>query len=151
MTRQKSRRETEILTDAGPLTALADRNDPNHERIVAELARLPAVPLLTTWPCLTEAMYLVGEAAGHSGQDVLWGYVEDELVSLHDLSRDECRRMRVLMAQYADTPMDLADASLVAVAETRGLKRVFTVDSDFYVYRLADGGALEVIAGPLRR
>ncbi len=151
MTRKKARRETEILTDAGPLTALADRNDPNHERIVAEMANLPAVPLLTTWPCLTEAMYLAGEAAGHSGQDVLWGYVEDDLVQVHDLSSDERRRMRILMAQYADTPMDLADASLVAAAETRELQRVLTVDSDFYIYRLADGSALDLIVGPRRR
>jgi predicted nucleic acid-binding protein len=41
--------------------------------------------------------------------------------------------------------MDLADASLVAVAETRLFRRVFTIDSDFYVYRLADGSALEVV------
>ena len=41
--------------------------------------------------------------------------------------------------------MDLADASLVAVAEGRSLRRVFTVDNDFYVYRLSDGSALEVM------
>jgi predicted nucleic acid-binding protein len=53
--------------------------------------------------------------------------------------------MAALMAQYRDTPMDLADASLVAVAESLRLRRVFTIDSDFYVYRLADGSALEVL------
>ena len=50
-----------------------------------------------------------------------------------------------LMEQYTDHPMDLADASLVVVAESRTLRRVFTTDSDFYVYRLADGSALEVV------
>lgn len=148
MSRRKPRRETEILTDAGPLTAMADRNDPNRARVPVEIARLPAVPLITTWPCLTEAMYLVGEAAGHQGQEVSWGYVEDDLLRLHDLSLDERRRMRALMAQYADTPMDMADASLVVAAETRGLQRILTVDSDFYVYRLAGGSALEVLVGP---
>ena len=39
------------------------------------------------------------------------------------------------MAQYQDPPMDLADASLLVVAESRTLRRVFTTDSDFYVYR----------------
>jgi predicted nucleic acid-binding protein len=52
--------------------------------------------------------------------------------------------MAALMAQYQDTPMDLADASLVVVAESRAMRRVFTTDSDFYVYRLADGSSLEV-------
>ena len=50
-----------------------------------------------------------------------------------------------LMEEYRDTPMDLADASVVAAAESRSLRRVFTVDSDFYVYRLKDGTALEVL------
>ena len=41
--------------------------------------------------------------------------------------------------------MDLADASLVAVAESHSMRRVFTVDTDFYIYRLVDGAALEVV------
>ncbi len=49
------------------------------------------------------------------------------------------------MAQYADLPMDLGDASLVAVAEARGYRTIFTIDSDFYIYRLADGTVLEVV------
>jgi len=63
---------------------------------------------------------------------------------LHDLTPGETDRMAALMAQYQDTPMDLADASLVVVAESRAMRRVFTTDSDFYVYRLADGSSLEV-------
>lgn len=57
--------------------------------------------------------------------------------------------MAVLVEQYRDRPMHAADASLIAVAETRGYTQVFSVDSDFYVYRLADGTALEVVLGPL--
>lgn len=47
------------------------------------------------------------------------------------------------MAKYHDVPMDLADASLIAVAEQLGLRQVFSLDADFYVYRLADGTVLE--------
>lgn len=49
------------------------------------------------------------------------------------------------MERYRNVPMDLADASTVAVAESLSLRRVFAVDSDFYIYRLADGSALEVV------
>jgi predicted nucleic acid-binding protein len=41
--------------------------------------------------------------------------------------------------------MDLADGSLVVVAESRALRRIFTTDSDFHIYRLADGSRLEVV------
>jgi len=53
--------------------------------------------------------------------------------------------MRALMRDYADTPMDLADASLVAAAETLRQRRVFTVDKHFYVYRQRLGHAFEVV------
>lgn len=49
------------------------------------------------------------------------------------------------MEKYKDTPMDLADASLVVAAETLGLRRIFTLDSDFYVFRINDRDAFEVI------
>ena len=49
------------------------------------------------------------------------------------------------MPQYQYLPMDAADASLVAVAESRGFRRLFTIDSDFYIYRLAGGAVLEVV------
>jgi hypothetical protein len=41
--------------------------------------------------------------------------------------------------------MDLADASLVAVAETHRLDQIFSLDSDFYIYRLANGTVLDLI------
>ena len=44
--------------------------------------------------------------------------------------------MRILMRQYRDSPMDLADASLVAAAEKLNLRRIFTLDDHFYAYRI---------------
>ncbi len=56
--------------------------------------------------------------------------------------------MATLMDKYADRLMDLADASIVAMAEALGLKTIFTLDSDFLIYRLADGSALTVVPSP---
>jgi predicted nucleic acid-binding protein len=45
-----------------------------------------------------------------------------------------------LMVQYADHPIDLADASLVVLAETLKLRKVFTIDrNDFTTYRIKRG------------
>ena len=57
----------------------------------------------------------------------------------------EQRRIRQLMQQYHDVPMDLADASLVAAAEVLGIRQVFTLDSDFHIYRLHGKDAFDVI------
>lgn len=90
-------------------------------------------------------MYLLGRELGYPAQEALWGHVADGLLVLHTPSEGEPERMRTLMAQYRDRPMDLADASLVAAAETRNLRRIFTLDSDFYVYRLHGTHAFEVV------
>jgi uncharacterized protein len=133
------------LTDTGPLVALLDADDPYHAACVAAAQRLPFGPLLTTWVYFTEAMYLLGAVGGYRYQAALWHLRSAGRLVLHDLTATEADRMAVLMERYQDTPMDLADASLVVVAESRALRRVFTTDSDFHIYRLADGSTLEVV------
>ena len=132
------------LTDTGPLVALVNANDPYHDQANGILSRLPKVPLVTTWPCFTEAMYLLFQAGGYLAQEELWGWVADGLLRLYLPSEDEWRRMRALMEQYQDAPMDLADASVVVAAEALSLSKVFTLDRHFYAYRLEDSGVLEI-------
>ncbi len=133
------------LCDTGPLVALVDRDDPHHARCVVALQTLPAQPLLTTWPCLTEAMYLLWRAGGMPAHDELWGYLADDLVVLHIPEATEWERIRTLMQQYHDAPMDLADASLVAAAERFQLRRIFTLDRHFYAYRIDGQHPFDVI------
>lgn len=133
------------LCDTGPLVALVDRDDSHHARCMAALHTLPAQPLLTTWPCLTEAMYLLWRVGGLLAQDELWGYLADSLVVLYIPAATEWERMRTLMQQYHDAPMDLADASLVAAAERFQLRRIFSLDSHFYAYRIDGQHSFDVI------
>ena len=134
------------LTDAGPLVALIDADESDHELCATALGHLEP-PLVTTWPAFTEAMYLLARGGGAAGTQALWRLVTTDRLQLLDLSPLLVRRSAELMATYADLPMDLADATLVALAEERGLRRVFTLDSDFHVYRLHGRDAFEVIPG----
>ena len=103
------------------------------------------LPMLTTWPAFTEAMHLLGRIGGWPLQRNLWQFVEDGTLVFHANSTDEQLRMRNLMEQYRDRPMDLADASLVATAEARKDKRIFTIDGDFYIYQFNGREPFEVI------
>jgi len=132
------------LTDTGPLIALVDKGDISHIVCTNHLTLLSR-PLLTTWPCITEAMHLLNNIAGHFAQEILWGYILDGLVAIHESGITERARMRELMAKYKDTPMDLADASLVAAAEVLGVRRIFSVDSDFVVYRLLGKHSFDIV------
>ena len=138
-----------ILTDTGPLVALLNADDQYHRRCVATLRTLEPDTLLTTWVCFTEAMYLLGAIGGYHYQKELWELQKAGKLAIRELTPDETSRMRELMEQYQDTPMDLADASLVAVAESSSLRAVFTNDRDFEVYRLWGTSALHIYGGPL--
>lgn len=133
------------LTDTGPLVALVDANDPNHAKCVEAAKRLPASPLFTTWPCLTEAMYLLFRSGGSSAQKLLWSLRREGKLVLLDLNSTQVDRMIELMEKYDDLPMDFADASVVAAAEQLGTRRVFTIDKDFHIYRFADGSVVDVV------
>ena len=61
------------------------------------------------------------------------------------MNPDEVDRIAALMDKYQDKPMDLADASLVAAAENLGISRLFTLDSDFHIYRMSDSSAFTIV------
>jgi predicted nucleic acid-binding protein len=132
------------LTDTGPLVALLDRGQKGHVPC-ANIYRSLTEPLLTTWPCFTEAMHFLGALGGWSKQKALWDLVTNRVLDLYTPTAPDSARMRALMEKYADVPMALADASLVAVAETLRLRRVFTLDSDFRVYRANDKEPFEIV------
>ena len=133
-----------ILTDAGPLIALIDRRDAEHSHCVAAAGVLVG-PMLTTWPAFTEAMYLLGAESGWRGQEPLWRMVRAGQLVVAEITASMLARMPAVMEQYSDLPMDLADASLVALAEAQRLREVFTLDRDFRVYRLPDGQSFTVV------
>lgn len=54
-------------------------------------------------------------------------------------------RLIDLMEKYSDRPMDLADASLVLIAEHTKQNKILTSDSDFFFYRINGRESFEVI------
>ena len=133
------------LIDAGPLIALNDQSDPAYERCLKAFAGIRPLRFATTWPCVAEAMYFLGATRSFSRQKALWTMIRGGPVEIIDLSSAEIGLAERLMERYQDFPMDLADATLVAIADLREWRKVFTLDSHFFAYRLRDGSALDVI------
>ena len=134
-----------LLCDASALVALILADDVNHKKCVGAVEAEPPVAMVSTWPCFTEAMYLLGREGGLPPQELLWNYLELQALALHITDEVERPRLRQLMRKYADAPMDLADASLVSAAEQLGLTRVLTLDRHFRAYRIHDRVAFNVI------
>jgi len=134
-----------ILCDASPLFALVDTKQPAANARCKAVLPLLSRPLITTWPAYTEAMYLVYREGGWPLQRLLWRYVLTGQLIFHRADESEQKRMAELMEQYRNIPMDFADASLVTAAESLNISRIFTLDSDFFVYQRHGNQPFEVI------
>ena len=124
----------ELLLDTGALVAVLHGGDRDHRRCADVLTAFRGT-LLTTEAVLTEAMYLLGRARG--GRAACLEFFARGGATLIPQSRDSLLRCQALMSRYEDVPMDFADATLVALAEEVGTRRVFTLDRrGFQAYRV---------------
>lgn len=133
-----------ILCDAGVLLCLVDRTQSQHKAYRSTILRL-AKPLITTWSCLTEAMYLALHRGSWAMQKQLGQLLLDKLLIVHEIQESDYSRLLALMEQYRDRPMDLADATLVLVAQKTGYRQILTLDSDFLFYQIGDRESFDVI------
>ena len=121
-----------VLADTGPLVAFLDRNDPLHAW-ACEQIRGFASPMLTCEPVISECAHLTVHC--DPGARRLIELLQfDGLRLAFDLD-DHLNAVAALLAKYHDIPMSLADACLVRMSELHDGARVFTIDSDFRLYR----------------
>ncbi len=124
-----------IAVDAGFLFALVDRGDAWHQRAVA-MAPTASQGWVTTWPVLTEATHLMMRWLGPEFACALMDDVASGGVALWEPPENQFARIAPLMRRYAALPMDLADASLVLLAEHLDHGRILSTDQrDFSTYR----------------
>lgn len=135
------------LVDAGPLIAIIDSGDSSHRACTNAVANLP-LPLVAPWPVIAEAAHLLGSRCGWPGQESLLKLLIREQLIGEGLDAQGLRRAFDLMRKYRSVPMDLGDAALVVLAERSSVRRIFTLDSDFLIYRLNGRTAVDVILSP---
>ncbi len=126
-----------IIVDTGPFVALFDPQDTQHDLSRTILQKIRTA-LITTTPILTEAFHMLSPES--YGSDRLRDFILKGGVSVFYLDSTGLERSFELMEQYADQPMDLADASIVVAAETLKTKKIFTLHrNDFETYRIRRG------------
>lgn len=131
------------MLDAGPLIGLLDGRDQWH----AEAAQ--------AWPALARRCVTMEAVVVEASHMMVKRRADQALVlellishgipilAPHLLLHEACVH---LMRRYTSTPMDYADASLVAIAGRIGIHRVFTFDRrGFGEYRAVHGRAFEIL------
>ena len=115
------------LLDTGPLVALLDRSEPDHDQVQSFMARLRGSRLLTTGAVITEVFYFLSDVRDGPGN--LVSFLIASGTEVHDVfSTDALAAELRLMSKYADVPMDFPDATLVWTAESSGTDTILTFD-----------------------
>jgi len=116
-----------VLLDTGPLVALLDRSEPDHDQVQSFMARLGGSRLVTTGAVITEAFYFLSDV--RDGPANLAAFLDASATDVRDAFSAEALASAVgLMKKYADIPMDFPDATLVWIAESSGTDRILTLD-----------------------
>ncbi len=127
------------LIDSGPIIALFNRDDRFHEKTLETLRGFRGY-FITSWPVVTEAAYMLSFSV--VAQIALFEWIERGAVTVETITLDDLPYIKTRMKKYSDLPMDLADASLMCIAERENIRTIFSIDSDFSIYRTLKGKSL---------
>ena len=130
------------IVDTGPLVAFLDKAERHHGWTVEQVRALDA-PLLTCEPVLAEAMFLLSDLP--KAQEALFDLLANGAVRIAFQVGEHVAPLRALHRKYRDRPISLADACVVRMAELFERHQVFTLDSDFSVYRRNGREPLDLI------
>ncbi len=122
------------VADTSFVVALADENDPHHQRCLAvyEQVRVNYLPQTT----LAEVGYLLRRAGGNPMTARFLRLLPHRKYKLHPLDNDDLERTAHILEHYADSRVDFVDATVAAVADNQEIITILTLDRrDFQIMR----------------
>lgn len=124
-----------LIIDSGFFIALGNTRDQHHKKAVKILDTLPKRKWITTWPVLTEVCHLLLNVAPDKIYPFLQN-LDNGAFTVFPIAETDYSTLYSLMVQYRDLPMDLADVSLVLLANHLGHGDILSTDArDFKTYR----------------
>ena len=120
------------LIDSGPLIALFDKNDKYHKQMLTFMESYKG-ELVTTWAVMTEVSHMLDFNLKVQLAFLKW--IERGAVSIYDMKQSDLGTIIPMMTKYTNVPMDLADSSLMFVAQKENISNIISIDSDFDIYR----------------
>ena len=120
------------IIDSGPLIALFDRSDKYHSKVL-DFIKSYKGKLITSWAVITEVSHMLDFNLQVQIDFLKWCGVGG--IEIYNISQDEISNIRIMMEKYIDIPMDLADGTLMYIANKENIKNIVSIDSDFDIYR----------------
>lgn len=122
----------QVIGDTSAIIAVLRQNERYHEWATDTLRSVPK-PIVTCEAVIAEACFLLEGRRG--GGKAILDRIAEGIVKIDFALSAEIESVSSLMSKYSDLPMSLADACLVRMSELIDESAVFTLDSDFLVYR----------------
>jgi predicted nucleic acid-binding protein len=116
-----------LIVDTGPFVAVADLDDPDHTAC-DELLDADPGPLVTTALVIAEAGFLIDRQIGPDAEAALVADITEGRIIIETLTTRDWQRTLELIRAYADLPLGVTDASLIALAERHRVERIATLD-----------------------
>jgi uncharacterized protein len=124
------------IADTGFILALVNKRDIHHARAIETASKVSGDSLLLPVSVLTEVCYLIASRLGHMAMRQFLREVADGGITLETVTSSDLRRTVEILTQYADSRLDFVDATIVAIAERKGIIHVLTFDRrDFAIIR----------------
>lgn len=122
----------DVVVDSGPLIALFDADDVNHQ-LVKQWYRGHWFRGCTTLAVITEVSYSLSYRVELQLSFLKW--VREGALRIVELTDRDFDRCIGVIEKISDLPADFADATLVAIADRLAIREVVTFDGDFRIYR----------------
>jgi predicted nucleic acid-binding protein len=121
-----------VLLDTGPLVAFLNRRDKFHDWALENWDQIQP-SMLTCEAVISEACFLL--AGTDTGVDSVMQMIQRKIIAISFHLSDHIQQVKSLLLKYRSVPMSLADACLIKMSELHSESRIFTLDSDFNLYR----------------
>jgi uncharacterized protein len=132
-----------VIVDTGILVALIDSRDQYHPWVSTQLKQITP-PMLTCEAVISEAWFLLARV--RNGHATLAQLLERQQIQVQFNLAAELASVLKLLNQYSTVPVSLADAELVRMSELYANHQIFTLDSDFQIYRKNRNQMISVIS-----
>lgn len=127
------------IIDSGPLIALFDKSDKYHDRVLSFLKSYDG-RLITTWAVITEVTHMLSFNLNVQIDFLKWIHLGG--LEVVEITQENLKEIIDYMQKYTNVPMDLADGSLLVLAQNRRIKDIVSIDSDYDIYRTIKKEAL---------
>ncbi len=121
------------IIDSGPLIALFDGSDKYH-KVVLNFIKEYKGKLITSLAVITEVSHMLDFNLQVQIDFLKWCEVGG--IEIYNISQDEISDIRIMMEKYIDIPMDLADGTLMYIANKENIKNIVSINSDFDINRI---------------